>query len=82
MSADRSPLWKVMHNAHNDASDPFGNAALAAYAAEIRAVASWIEQRQVNDYGSPSSDAIEVIEWLTAEADRAEQGDHFTNENV
>ena len=65
----------MMHKAHNAVADPFGAAALAAYAAEIRAIAEWIEQRQVEDYAVTLPDVREVIGWLTAEADRAENND-------
>lgn len=61
------PLWKVMHRAHNDVGDPFGNAVRSAYAAEIRAVADAIPEQL---YGASG-----VKAWLLQEADRAEKSD-------
>jgi len=77
------PLWKVMHRAHNDAGDPFGNAACSAYAAEILAVRDWLmpEDPELPSYLKGSDMHIRQIErqrlraLLTAEADRAERGE-------
>ena len=57
------PLWEVMQSAYFE-----GRAALSerhGYAAEIRALAEIIEQRNDRDPG-------ETADWLRAEADRAE----------
>lgn len=71
---NRPPLWQVMLVAYVirvtiQGSEHHG------VAAEIRAVAEWIEKCQVEDYGRVLADVRDVIEWLTAEADRAERGD-------
>lgn len=49
-------------------------------AAQIRAIAEWIEQRQVEDYAVTLPDVREVIGWLATEADRAERGDAIAAE--
>lgn len=67
---DASPLAPI--DADDDWTDRH------SYAAEIRAIAEWIEQRQVEDYAVTLPDVREVIGWLTAEADRAERGDQST----
>jgi hypothetical protein len=42
------------------------------YAAEIRALADWIEKRQIDAYAVAIPDVAEVIGWLRDEAERAE----------
>lgn len=77
----KPPLWQVMRDAYDKAPMPpvaFRNCDdIGRYfmAAEIRAVAEWIEKRQVEDYAVTLPDVREVIGWLTTEADRAERGE-------
>ena len=77
------PLWEVMRDAYDtpplapvDADDDWTDR--YGYAAEIRAIAEWIEQRQVADYAVTLPDVREVIGWLTAEAGRAESANQST----
>lgn len=72
MSLDRSPLWRKMHDSFWQC--PQDNWRLSS-AYMIRAVAKWIEESQVEDYGVLLPDVREVIERLTAEAKRAEKGE-------
>ena len=81
----KPPLWKMMHKAHNAVADPLGAAALAAYAAEIRAVRDWLFPEHcdlpVPARSHESGDVIRSEQsqrlraLLTAEADRAERGE-------
>jgi hypothetical protein len=78
------PLWEVMRHAYDqssvptaliESSDPETGDCLTdryGYAAEIRALADWIEQRQLGTYAVVIPDVAEVIDWLRAEAERAE----------
>jgi len=74
-TTNRPPLWEVMAQARYESDGAFYRSVGLATAAEIRAVAEWIEKCQVEDYGRVLSDVRDVIEWLTAEADRAERGE-------
>lgn len=74
------PLFEVMADAffETGASAPWSDfSAMFARckAAEVRAIAQWIEKRQIEDYGCVLPDVREVVEWLTAEADCAERSD-------
>lgn len=76
------PLWKVMHRAHNDVGDPFGNAARSAYAAEILAIRDWlVPDESIEDApgrfvnGCCLEDRQRLRALLTTEADRAERGE-------
>jgi hypothetical protein len=71
---DRPPLWRVMHDAFLS-STLSGEEGHQGFAAEIRALRDQIEQRQVDDYAVVLPDVQEVLNWLTAEAERAERGD-------
>ena len=73
----KPPLWEVMRIAYfrSGASTPAHR-----YSNQIRAVADWIEQRQIEDYAVTLPDVREVIEWLRAEADRAVRGDQTTRQ--
>ena len=73
-TSDRPPLWRVMHDAFlsKDLSGPHGRLGLAQ---EIRAVRDEIEQWQIENYSVVLPDVREVLDWLTAEALRAERGD-------
>ena len=85
MTEQKPPLWKMMHKAHNAVADPLGAAALAAYAAEIRAVRDWLFPEHcdlpVPARSHESGDVIRSEQsqrlraLLTAEADRAERGE-------
>ena len=66
-----SPLWEVMQVAYFQGRDP-GCSEPHGYAAEIRALADWIEKRQIDTYAVVIPDVAEVISWLRAEAERAE----------
>lgn len=71
------PLWAAMRDAYCEATDlePFDTEDIAiGNAAEIRAVAAWIENRQVDEYAVLLPEVREVIDWLTTEAKRAEAG--------
>jgi hypothetical protein len=73
---DPQPLWEAMRQASDAAmatNHPFAIDE-QLLAAEIRAVAEWIEKRQVEDYVVTLPDVREVIGLLRAEAERAEQG--------
>ena len=85
-TTNHPPLWREMAEAYRDVETAATTAReierLAAFgiAAEIRAIAEWIKQRQVEDYAATlprphHTDVREVIGWLTAEADRAERGE-------
>lgn len=77
---DPRPLWEVMY--HSFWKCPKENWRLSC-AYMIRAVADWIEKRQVGDYAVTPPDVREVIGWLRAEADRAERGETVNpSENV
>lgn len=69
------PLWKAMADAYAEATDStikntdvirIGNAA------ELRALADWIEQRQIDNYAVVIPDVAEIIGWLRTEATAAE----------
>ena len=73
-----------MHKAHNAVADPLGAAALAAYAAEIRAVRDWLLPEEIVGEIPPANSGVTGgVEWcvarerqrlrtlLTAEAGRA-----------
>lgn len=81
MTEQKPPLWEVMRRAY-DVSPPVPVDADLDWidrhccAAEIRALAEWIERRQVENYGATLPDVREVIGWLTTEADRAENIKH------
>lgn len=72
---NRQPLWEVMADAFLEAGalapwNDFSAMFARCKAAEVRAVAQWIEKRQIEDYGCVLPDVHEVIEWLTDEASR------------
>jgi len=78
----KPPLWKVMHRAHNDVGDPFGNAARSAYAAEILALRDWLVPEPEEPMFTATDEAFAIWEerkalraLLTTEADRAECGE-------
>lgn len=82
--ADPTPtpgrLWRTMLAAFSNRwldVEPTStdNAAGLAYAAEIRALRDWIEQWQIENYSVVLPDVREVLDWLAAEALRAERGD-------
>lgn len=80
-TTNRLSLWQAMDNGMDaQANKEVGQTDPLVWrrirAAEIRAVAEWIEKRQVEDYAVTLPDVREVIRWLTTEADRAEMGDH------
>jgi hypothetical protein len=67
------PLWEVMAAAHARAIAGKPNAgATDGYAAELRALATWIEQRQGAYYGHIPVAVRETTNLLRSEADRAE----------
>jgi hypothetical protein len=71
---DPRPLWEVMEES---------TGTVAEWGDMIRAVADWIENRQVTDYAVTLPDVREVIGWLRAEAARAERGETINpSENV
>lgn len=70
---NRPPLWQVMTQARYNSEGSRLASIRHATAAEIRAIAEWIEMRQVEDYATVIPDVSEVIEWLRTEADRAER---------
>ena len=77
LTPDRPPLWLVMQDATaklRNACYPFA-ASDRVVATEIRAVRDWIEQWQIENYSVVLPDVREVLDWLTAEALRAERGD-------
>lgn len=81
------PLWEVIDRAwwsSVDTEDPHCSPPASDQAAYvIRAVADWIEKRQVEDYVVTLPDVREVIGWLRDEADRAERGETINpSENV
>lgn len=93
MSADRPPLWRLMHDAFTDHYQQ--DAYWPGYAAEIRAIRDWLvpeeapPHRGMRPGGSNlthqetlSVERQHLRALLTAEADRAERGDHSTSENV
>ena len=65
------PLWRMMHDAYlkPKLSGPEGH---LGFAAEIRAIAEWIETRNGRRMASIAVGAREVAAQLRAEADRAE----------
>ena len=72
------PLWLLMRNSHED-SPGFPDAENRCYAAEIRAVANWLESRSSDSLACESGE-VPVIVWrivglLLAEADQAEAGE-------
>ena len=70
---DRQPLWRAMHDAFMHTLS--GEKGRLGFAREIRALRDQIEQRQVENYAVVLTDVQEVLNWLTAEAERAERGD-------
>lgn len=67
------PLWQVMTQARYNSEGARLASIRHATAAEIRAIAEWIEMLQVENYAVTLPDVREVIEWLRTEADRAER---------
>jgi hypothetical protein len=66
------PLWRRMHKAQMDA-DPFNNT--KGYAAELRAIAKWIEECTVSTTAFGPNDmpvVWRIAGMLLTEADRAE----------
>lgn len=71
---DREPLWRVMLDAWA-CSDRPGWRYRDGYAAEIRALRDELERQQVDTFAVVLPDVRGVLDWLTAEAERAEKGD-------
>jgi hypothetical protein len=65
-TSDREPLW--LHMAAAYAQD---HNRQQAYAAEIRAVADWIEARQIAEFAVVLTEVKDVLWWLRTEAERA-----------
>jgi hypothetical protein len=69
---DPPPLWRVMHDAFLS-STLSGEEGHQGFAQEIRAVRDWIQCH--SDLTMKPSTWHQIYDLLTAEADRAEQGD-------
>ncbi len=65
------PLWKLMESAFLEGRNP-GYNDQPGYAAELCAVADWLEQRQIDAYGKVARNVGEVLVWLRQEAVRAD----------
>jgi hypothetical protein len=69
------PLWQVMRHASQHSRINWEHMDTFKYAAEIRAIAEAIQVQFNKHFADGDAVLLEVIDWLDAEADRAEAGE-------